>query len=159
MLTCSWQQHAAWLAQVFSPENVSGVNNHLVLYSNISIISEVPHLILCLPAPRDDKHGKLSRGAMTLLWVVISNLLMEMSLYADSHFFTSVFRFMWSELLCFSSRGHCLCVCVCLCVNVCVCMWVILPHMAMKHFILLYLILFFSKQILLRQQLWGIDYV
>lgn len=129
-----------WL-RYFLPWNVSRVNNKLVLNSHISITSQVPHLRLCLAALTDIakcNDTALSRRAenQTCGW--------EISLRADTVTFSHPFPNQSSELLCFSSRGQCVCVCV---HGYYACMWVKSPHMVNKHFILLNLILFCIRHI------------
>lgn len=51
------------------------------------------------------------------------------------------------------------CLCACVCIGICAFMWVISPHMSVKHFILLCLSLFSNKW-MLGQKLWGrFDYL
>ena len=122
MLTCNCQQHPAWLAQVFSPPKCQQSQQAAgpTVYSYIRAISEAPHGMLCLAARRDDKEIKHSCvwrcKAENQTWLWTCPCVLIQSLFP--HLFPNL-----CELLCFSSRGHCVCVCVC---AVCMCVYLYL---------------------------------
>lgn len=102
-LTCSWHQHAAWQAQVFSPWNGSTSQQPpgaLACSPSLRDVSKVASLISCLAALRDHQQGKLS--AALLLWGVNHR--------DDGYVLLSCFIlswFLWKNVLFVQQRAAC----------------------------------------------------
>lgn len=164
MLTCNWQQHAVSVAQVVSPQ-MSPESLTTWCWGGFSFYMGITPTALCTVLCLAALCYELC--VMMLLWGVTienqSSWWKSVAVCSFSHF-PDVRVAMVKTFLCLSSRGQhecgrtCVSMCMCICMYVCACMWVISPHVAIKHFIQFYLILIYNKQ-LLRQQLWLIDYI